>query len=296
MPYVLAGLFWLLLATGLGLADNLPLMGVGGGAACLAYSGPGDQVASAAAWYGTRGYSSARVSGGTQKSVNIIRASDSTTKDILITCSGGFDTATANTFCNATTCKVVTWYDQTGNGHDVTQATDGARPALTFSDLNSIPCLHFSGRVATLQGSIGSTSRPVSFAAVVNFDDTASSNPVITIATSANSDPDFIQSTINTISIWETAELRTGTFTDTTWGAASAVANGASSAIEINGTRTTGNTSTAGAASTSIALGAHTDGNQKAAEHICEAGMWASAISSTDQGNLNTNMRNYWNF
>lgn len=62
------------------------------------YQGPGDIVAGATAWYGLRGYSAAYAATGTGKAVNVRRASDNTTSDIVILTNGNLDIATANTF------------------------------------------------------------------------------------------------------------------------------------------------------------------------------------------------------
>lgn len=52
------------------------------------YSGPGDIVASAAAWYGLRAYNAAYATPGTNKSVNLRRASDNATCDFVISATG----------------------------------------------------------------------------------------------------------------------------------------------------------------------------------------------------------------
>ncbi len=113
---------------------------------CFPYKGPGDTLA-ATAWYGLRAYSSAKI-GGTTKSINIRRVSDSTTSDIVILTTGLLDVATATTFCASTTCFVHTWYDQVaGNACgaascDMVQATAGNQPQLIFNCwLTSQPCL-----------------------------------------------------------------------------------------------------------------------------------------------------------
>ena len=106
-----------------------------------AYVGPGDIVSGATAWYGLRAYSAAVAATGTQKAINIRRASDNTTKDILIRKSGNLDTPTAATFCASTTCYVTKWYDQSGGGHDMTQATAANQPELILSALNGLPAI-----------------------------------------------------------------------------------------------------------------------------------------------------------
>lgn len=61
------------------------------------YRGPGDVVSGAAVWYGLRGYNNAYATG-SNKAINVRRASDSTAQDILILGNGMLDIATANTF------------------------------------------------------------------------------------------------------------------------------------------------------------------------------------------------------
>ena len=51
-----------------------------------------------------------------------------------------FDTAAAATFCNATTCFLDTWYDQSTNARHATQATTTLQPALIFNCSGSNPC------------------------------------------------------------------------------------------------------------------------------------------------------------
>ena len=60
----------------------------------------------------------------------ITRASDSTTKDIPFLSSGEADWALADAFCRGTTCGVSTWYDQTANGYNITQATAASMPQI----------------------------------------------------------------------------------------------------------------------------------------------------------------------
>jgi hypothetical protein len=61
----------------------------------------------------------------TDAAINIVRASDSAVLDIGFL-SGGPNTAAEATFCAATTCKLVTAYDQCGS-RNLTQATDANR-------------------------------------------------------------------------------------------------------------------------------------------------------------------------
>ena len=60
----------------------------------------------------------------------IRRASDSTTTTIGFDGSGNIDESAIETFCTGTTCTVVTWKDQSGNGNDLTQSTGGNQPTI----------------------------------------------------------------------------------------------------------------------------------------------------------------------
>lgn len=79
------------------LAQKMPLLGIGASTAST-YSGPGDVVASAKIFYGARGYNAAYAAPGTGNALNIRRASDNATQDIVILTNGDLDIASYNTF------------------------------------------------------------------------------------------------------------------------------------------------------------------------------------------------------
>lgn len=135
-----------------------------------AYIGPGNAPATlganADAFFGLRAFTTAIATAGTQKLINIIRASDSETCDVLVattggmgnttSCSGADNGITASTFCNATTCKVTKWYDQSGSNDctaapcNISQATSGKQPSLIFNCINtSLPCVRFLNASST---------------------------------------------------------------------------------------------------------------------------------------------------
>lgn len=87
---------WLLAGPALGAATPLAEMGAGP-QVLVSYQGPGDVVSGATAWYGLRAYNAAYATG-TNKAINVRRASDNTTQDINILTTGALDIASANTF------------------------------------------------------------------------------------------------------------------------------------------------------------------------------------------------------
>ena len=60
----------------------------------------------------------------------IRRASDSTTTTIGFDANGDIDEAAIETFCTGTTCTVVTWKDQSGNGNDATVPSGSDEPTI----------------------------------------------------------------------------------------------------------------------------------------------------------------------
>jgi hypothetical protein len=79
--------------------------------------------------------------------IQVTRASDSTPQDIGFTAGGTLDVGTLATFCAGTTGYISKWYDQSGNGHDLVQATQAnmwriyASGAIDVAGTKSIPSL-----------------------------------------------------------------------------------------------------------------------------------------------------------
>ena len=66
----------------------------------------------------------------TGSAVRVRRASDNTEQDIGFDGNGDLDTTALATFCSGTDGFVKTWYDQSGNSNDATQATTGNQPKI----------------------------------------------------------------------------------------------------------------------------------------------------------------------
>lgn len=124
----------------------------GASGAPASYTGPGDVVSGAKAFWGLRAYNAAYATG-SNKAVQVTRTSDSETCDVLINssgnlgnttgCSGADSGVTIATFCNATTCNVKKFYDQSGNGFDIADvgSTFGT---ILLSCNGSLPCVQFT--------------------------------------------------------------------------------------------------------------------------------------------------------
>lgn len=131
----------------------------------------GDLLASTThkGFWGVRAYTSAEALAGTAKLVNVIRASDSHTCDVLVSSStgglgltancgtGGDDGQTLASFLTATTGKVVTIYNHVGGGCDMT-VTAAARPAMSLSPVG----IHTSG-TQHMACALAAIAAPVTF-------------------------------------------------------------------------------------------------------------------------------------
>jgi hypothetical protein len=94
-------------------------------------------------------YSVRRLSGTYNGSaIKVRRSSDNATQDIGFTAAGNLDTGSLATFVGANNGFVETWYDQSGNGSDLTQATTNRQPQITstgtLETVDGLPALKYN--------------------------------------------------------------------------------------------------------------------------------------------------------
>lgn len=77
--------------------------------------------------------------------IKVRRASDNTTSNIGFASTGVLDTTALNTFISGTTGFIDTWYDQSGNGKDATQATTTSQQQILVNSFNGLPSLKHDG-------------------------------------------------------------------------------------------------------------------------------------------------------
>lgn len=268
-----------------------------------AYSGPGDVVSGAWGFYSCRAYSLAKA--GT-KAYRIVRASDSAETDVNSLASGLCDTSTPTTFCNATTCKYVTFYDQTGSlacsggtACDVTQASDAARWSVNLTALNGSPCASSSTSTLVMTSSslTSAQAQPVTYVALAER--TANFTSVGRIITQVSADvPRFsFNNAANGVAANAGTSV-TAVSTDSAFNALQVIFNGASSIIVVDSSATTGlNPGATGLTAVGIQLGSAGTGPPGAL--VCEFAVYPSGFNATQYGNMNTNMHsaaNGWNF
>jgi len=111
---------------------------------------PVDSVGSAAVAFGMRKLRTAY----TGYCLKVRRSSDSATQDIGFTSAGDLDVTALLNFVGTGTGYVTTWYDQSGNARNATQATTTYQPTIVTSGvlntLNNRPIMTFDGVDDTL--------------------------------------------------------------------------------------------------------------------------------------------------
>jgi hypothetical protein len=75
--------------------------------------------------------------------MRIRRNSDGTQTDVGFDANGDINVSTINTFCSGTACRVMTWYDQSGSGRN-----------LTADSSFQAPSIYASGSVRTVNGKV----------------------------------------------------------------------------------------------------------------------------------------------
>jgi Alpha-L-arabinofuranosidase B, catalytic len=269
------------------------------------FTGPGDIVASATAFWGLRAYNAAYATSN-GKLVNVVRASDSHTCDLLAAstggvgltanCSSGADNGqSATAFCNSTTCSVTEAYDQTGSGNNVTQSTGADQPTITFNCINtSLPCMTFSGSSQFLQGSGITVNQPFTVSYVAertgNFNNGGSTfgshNGVVSLG---------FQNNANQVYMFAGAATIVGTAADSAAHIVQNVFNGASSIFNIDGTGTTVSPGTSGPSNANpLAVGSAGNGSNFLTGYLMEQGLWPVAFSSAQNTSMCHNQYGYW--
>lgn len=260
---------------------------ISGGAS--SYVGPGDLVAGGSFFYScARGYSRSFVHLGLGRACNLRNTTTNETCDELLTsagkpgltigCSAGSDGRTLAQFCSPG-CAVAAAYDQTGHGFNVTQATAGSQPTLTLNCLGSLPCL--SGTAAVSLGSFTSITPASGVATFFEiYNRTAGTGLGATIRENAINNRMSANNTSAHVALFGgSSGSFTAAATDAAWHVLQGVLSGASSALIVDATSTSGTaTGNTTAAQPSWVVSVATTTTEAA-----EAGAWDGAALTTAQ-------------
>jgi hypothetical protein len=248
---------------------------------------PLDNIAPPAAAYSLRRLKSSYTGPG----IRLRRASDNLETDIGylgFTSSTGapLDTAAANAHCAATTCSVVTWYDQSGLARHVTMGNPAQQPAYIANCQGALPCARTTTNQIMVGPSVTPAAGPASFAAVARTDAGAAVCTWIMAGVQQFGANGGSWLLYNGGAHGAPAAL-------TVWHAGSGVINSAASVINIDGVEAAGSiapVTTAGAI-----LVAQGDGAQPCS--YAEAVWWNNyALTAGERAALVANQRGFWGF
>lgn len=287
-------LILLLLATQ---ANATSVTTTGAGKSGPTYTGPGDVVSGAKAWWGLRGYN-ATFSGA------VANICDAVTGLVCADITWTNSTLTVPTISGLVcgigiNCGVKTLYDQSGalscggSACHITQATNSNRPLFTTSCFGLLPCLSFTGGGAALSNAtgIGALAQPFSISSVFNRQTVVNFDCYLCDSIGSG----FLANNgANAVLMFTGGGLTTATANDTTSHAGQLIYNGASSFYYIDGT----NTTNAGLGTTGLAIGSISFGaagvRNSAVAFVGEGGVWGSAFSAGDSSNMCHNQFGYW--
>jgi hypothetical protein len=176
-------------------------------------------------------------------SLRVRRASDNAELDIGFTGAGHLDTAAMLSHCAGTNGFVVTWYDQTGNGRNLTQATTGNQPQIVTSGaltmtLNGRSGMSFDGTSDSLGAtSWGAVAQPYTRSIVATRRDTDGGHFINSIAGSPNA-ANYSTTATNFALFGGTGGTPIVTWNNAESGVFTTLFNDASSTIRKNGTVT----------------------------------------------------------
>jgi hypothetical protein len=292
----------------IGVGGQLPI-GVGGQSKGGVSSGPGDIVSSAKVWFGLRAYS---VADRGNKLINICDAAGANCEDWSSSLTTGrlVNQIVGSTDCTAVnTCQVKTLYDRSGalscGGAvcDVTNATANQRPTLTWSCLNSLPCLVFSGTTILLTNATGFTqAQNYTVSTMMNRTSGTGPGEAYLSATNANFFG-FRNTAANTVQIFGgLAAVTVGSITDANWHTFQ-VLFGQNSSTLLCGGLAGSNCSPGGTLTTGLNIGGNGMGGaltvggpsgSAVAFEMTEIGIWAGTLTATQQTNLAANQAAFY--
>lgn len=260
---------------------------LGGQKGSAGYTGPGDIVPGAFAWWGFRGYSAAYSTGSNPAMDVVDTATGLTTTTINILSNGSLDIATVLALGYPLSVKQL--YDQTGNGRHLAIGTLANMPDFNGTGVYSMSVTN----TKFLSTGNVSFSQPFSLSAVANRTaDAGNGNSVVFQNGNTGHGLTFFTAGITPIGVnFGNALISSTSYTLNTFAAIQVLANGASSSIYVDGTSTAGNAGADVFSSEPIIVGA---GRPDVVKFV-EGGVWASNASASFSS-INTNQHTAWGF
>jgi hypothetical protein len=201
------------------------------------------------------------------------------------------DTAAAQAFCNATTCFLDTWYDQSGNSRHLTQAGTANQPAFVFNCIGTQPCARSSATNHYMQSASVTWASAISSFSAVGMRSAGAASCWLA-QKGANNSFGFNNSANNWVVSDNIANFFPLAATDNAWHAGVGIIAGAASLGRIDATETVGTnipgTSAAGTLNLLYSAGGDTC-------NATEILIWDGyALSLAERAALQSNQKSFW--
>jgi len=276
------------------------------------FVGTADAAGSAPiAFWGMRAMSTATAAAGTQKLFQLTKTG--ATCDILVANNGGPGLTTActgtgtngvniATFCS-TACTFSAWYDQTGNGQDLFQATVANQPIYTTNCVGTFSCAQGDAARELDRNPLTTQNQPFTISAFAER--TGAFTTAGTVFAGNGFDVQLLfDSTANNIFMYAGNSTNTMTTADSAPHSLIAVYNGSTSGAVIDGTPPTAcfgggvfacNASTNGISGASALItNSGNPSNHPFTGYVFELGIWNGGWTTTQWTPVSANQCNYW--
>jgi hypothetical protein len=233
----------------------------------------------------------------TGSALRVRRASDNTEQDIGFVSGGTLNVTALATFCSGTNGFVTTWYDQTGNNRNLTQATQAAQPQIvsagTYLKQDNSPALVCAaGQWMTLTAA--TFTQPFSRSSVFQIDSRVAGHTLLG-ASSTGTSGRLYEDTTSSLSMDAGTSVQINTANGTGTNGQYTIAelyNNASSTRSLNGVVATINPGTGSI--TGLNINADYLGSSLAATRFVEVIFWNTALDITSRQTLTLNQRSYF--
>lgn len=255
-------------------------------AAAAGYTGPGDIVSGALAWWGLRAYTNAGIG---SNAVRLREDGGNTEQDFPTIAGGGLDLSAIATFKGGASLFVVKLYDQVGTNHLV-QAAAGNQPKFTLSGIGALPVLQDNGSAANLASSAFAQAQPFTISIIYKITTTTDTFLVTSGFSPVQLRPG--QSGANTLFLYAGTGFTTAV-SDNVWHALQATYNTPSGDANVDGISNPGSTGGTGFNDILTYMGG---AGLNLRGLTVEVGLWPSAFTGAQSTNMSANQHAYWGF
>jgi hypothetical protein len=230
----------------------------------------------------------------TGSAIRVRRASDNAEQNIGFDSNGGLNTASLSSFCSGTTGHITTWYDQTTNAKNLTQASALLQPIIFIAGntivTNNKPAITFNGTSNILSNATFAMNQPSTHILVMKNNASVNSH-IIDFDGSGGRQVDFIPSGI--FSIFAGATLSSGVSVGTSQKLFFSIFNSISSLIRDNSTQVAaGNSGTQGIGS--LRIGNNPVGNSQYYSGTLQEIIFYNSDQSSNAPGIETDIKTFY--